>query len=726
MISPRYFRRLWFVCAIAAACFGLPSGAASTASVELLSPPAVRTVSVSPDGRHLAILRSAAEKDTLVIVRRADMSIAAGVSSNEGERFHAVTWAAADRLLVEPAVDGGMLNPALPTGGLVVMGLDGATGRTLLDGGTAARGRDTVIVSILPDDSEHILAIASGICEPPVCTADESRRSQLVRINLETAEATVVADTALIDARFLSDPRGVEVLAIGRNETGEVRVDRLERGTWAQLLEFDPLTEPAVIPVAITGPGRAYALTNRVDTLALHELNLDSGELTQVFRDRRSDVDDLIFGFGQRRLLAVRSDPGFPSWHYLDDAHPFTAVHKALRVAFADSDVAVTSFTADGVEAVVRVHNDRNDGDYYIVNMQTRATEFLLKGRPGLTAAELGTMEPFQVETRDGFTLRGLLTRRAVDSAPQPMVVWVHDAPNRSRVEWALVPEVQLLAQRGYAVLQINYRGSAGLGRGYALAGGERQGRVVQRDIVDATRWAVDRGVADEGRICIYGRGYGGFAAVKALTGSGRLFNCAIAIDGFYDLAAPHGVLDRPLSLWREFVIIPQLLDRDDLARSPMARIDRIEAPVLLVGDSDQTLSMREALLAREKQIVWQGELATPEDYEALLAFIDQHIVSGALSHRPKVAMTFGASLSPQQVVAFEALVAQMQGELQVLVQSRSFSVADIRQRIAAVVDSYDRRVSALVDTQQWVLYEPFKVQLAKRLETELNVVRVR
>ena len=695
----------------------------AAASVEtLLKRPAVRMVTVSPDGRHLAMIRSDEQKDTVIIVRRADMSVATGVNAPAGDRFHRATWASTDRLLVEPAKDRGPLTEPLPTGALIALGVDGSR-KSLLSATDAPSRLDTVVVNILPDDPVHVLATDQGKCAPPVCTEGEPTIARLVKLNIDTGEQTIVAEAPVFDARFLSRPTMDVTFVTGRTETGRIQIHQLAGSQWTLLSEFNPASQPGVVPVAITSKGHALALANRVDTIGLYDWDLTSDETTESFRDKNADIDKLIFGFGGQRLLAVRTDPGFPSWHYLTDEHPFTAAHRALRAAFPASDVDVTSFTEGDTEAVVRVYSDRNAGDFYIVNLKTRDNQLLVKSQPWLSPEQLPATEPLQVSSRDGFTLRGLVTSPAGEG-PHPTVMLIHDEPYSSRATWRFNPQVQVLAERGFAVLQINYRGSGGFGRAYATAVAVNN-RVVQRDITDAAKWAIEQGITDENNLCAYGRGYGAFAAVKALTESRVLFSCAVAINGFFDLSAPYVMPVSPVLRPMSYLAVTSELDLTDASRAPANRVDRIEGAVLVVGQSEQSSQLSAALDAAGKSYTAQGAAQTPADVETILDFIGAQFGAG-VSAQPSEPATFGATLSAQQAREFQKIVAKMRSDLDALSKKRALSDAALNREVRRTIERYDDEVRRLVDDQQWQLYPAFKKGLSERLAAELNTVRVR
>ena len=280
-----------------------------------------------------------------------------------------------------------------------------------------------------------------------------------------------------------------------------------------------------------------------------------------------------------------------------------------------------------------------------------------------------------------------------------------------------------MLADQGYAVLQINYRGSGGLGQWYTASGAERDGQIVQRDIADATKWAIEQGYASEGQVCVYGRGYGAFAAVKALATNIGMFRCAVAIDGIYDLAAPFEVpVDATLTP-QNLLAVRTLLDLADTKRSPVQRVFNIDAPVMLLGDNEQTTSMRTALEETEKTVNWVPGGDEISAYEDILAYLQAQLqATKATGAAPA---NFGESLTAQQRRAFQQIREEMRAATKQLGTRRAYSAAAVRREIAKIINSRDKDVRQLVDEEQWTLYANFKQGLAQELEGELDIVRL-
>jgi dienelactone hydrolase len=385
--------------------------------------------------------------------------------------------------------------------------------------------------------------------------------------------------------------------------------------------------------------------------------------------------------------------------------------------------VEVTSFTADNVEAVVRIHSDRNPGDFYIVNTRTRASQLLVKSRPWIEPTAMASMEPFQIPARDGLLLRGYITTPTQGERPYPLVVIPHDRPNTTRAIWAFNEQVQILAEAGYAVLQINYRGSTGYGRSYALAGEQRESRNIQRDIQDATRWATGQGIADESRVCLLGDGYGAFAALKAVTENRSLFSCAIGRNGIYDLNTkpplPRATPPDP----GYFLTTTSALDFAYPMRAPTQRADRIEAAILLLGDDEQTQSMQRAL----SEFATAPETALPttrtEAERAILAFLGRNLGGAGAAPAPQ---GFGESLTSAQTAGLQRIMERMKSDLDALAKRPPNSAAAVTRQVQRIVDGYEDDIHELVDEEQWALYPEYRRNLAQRLVQDLNITTVR
>jgi dipeptidyl aminopeptidase/acylaminoacyl peptidase len=338
-----------------------------------------------------------------------------------------------------------------------------------------------------------------------------------------------------------------------------------------------------------------WALSNRGrDRLALVAVHPTLGWEKVVYEDPEADVVHVAMSRVTRAPLVVESQPDYPRVAILDpklreDLAPLLKEQGGARFG-----LSIVSTDGGERRMVVAIGSDTQRRTY-LVDRQA-GTHVLLSEAvdPGL-AALLSPMQPVTIPSRDGLRLHAYLTLpRGAQPKRLPMVVHVHGGP-WLRTAWGdpVTSEdagyAQLLANRGYAVLQVNFRGSSGYGRGFLNAGiGEFSGRM-QDDLVDAVRWAVDGGLADPRHVAIMGWSYGGYAALTALTATPDLFACGVSFAGPTELTSliesfpPYWTPD--LSRWHDFVGDPGIAeDRAEMKkRSPLYGADRVERPVLIV-----------------------------------------------------------------------------------------------------------------------------------------------
>jgi dipeptidyl aminopeptidase/acylaminoacyl peptidase len=284
-----------------------------------------------------------------------------------------------------------------------------------------------------------------------------------------------------------------------------------------------------------------------------------------------------------------------------------------------------------------------------VVEVKTRKVVMQQPAYPDLRTEDLSPMDPVEFRARDGLVIRGYLTTsRSAGKQRQPMVVLVHGGPHGASDTYEFDPEAQLLASRGYAVLQVNFRGSGGRGRGFETAGYGEWGRLMQDDITDGVRWAIADGVADPARVCIMGTSYGAYSALAGSFREPELFRCAIGISGVYDLPTMFDrgdIQETKLGVRYMKEVIGS--DPEDLRRrSPTYNAEKIKAAVLLIhGTADErapithAVKMKAALEKAGNPPEWlteAGEQHGFQDqkhragaYERILEFLRKHIGGG-------------------------------------------------------------------------------------------------
>lgn len=378
----------------------------------------------------------------------------------------------------------------------------------------------------------------------------------------------------------------------------------------------------------------------------LIEENLASGQRTVLYADKESSAGALEYGARRGVPFAVASTVGIPRLHYFDASSADAQLHQRLSAAFPGSNVHFINFTEDGATLLFGVHSDRDPGSYYLFQRSTGNAELLFASMAEIEPADMRSHTPITFKARDGLVLHGYLTMpEHAAGAKVPLVLMPHGGPHGVRDDWYFDTDAQFLASRGYAVLQVNFRGSGGRGVKFERAGYRQWGAAIQDDLADGIKWAIAQGAIDGTRVCTYGASFGGYAALMLAAREPDLIKCAVGYVGVYDLElmlAGERVAGSKTarSFYQRFVGD----DKAELARFSPARLaERIKAPVLLVhGGKDKTAppeqaeAMRAALIAVKRPPQW---LMAPDEghgfydtenrtrfYETLQGFLDQHI----------------------------------------------------------------------------------------------------
>ena len=334
--------------------------------------------------------------------------------------------------------------------------------------------------------------------------------------------------------------------------------------------------------------------TRERDKAALTELSLASGEITVLAESDVADISNVLIDPRAHEPIAYAVNYLKSSWTALneDTAADFEALTAALP-----GSLQVVATTDDMSKWIV--HEDATDksGAYYVYDRESRSVKKMLDQRPELADYSLAPMHAVEIGSRDGLTLVSYLTLPLGsdtdgDGVPEealPMVLWVHGGP-WSRDSYGYDSVHQWLANRGYAVLSVNYRGSTGFGKAFTRASvGEWAGKM-HDDLIDAVKWSISQGIAIEDKIAIGGGSYGGYATLVGLTFTPDVFACGVDIVGPSNLVT---LLESFPDYWRPFLEGTFYLDLGDpaneedreymMSRSPISRVDAISAP-LLVG----------------------------------------------------------------------------------------------------------------------------------------------
>jgi dipeptidyl aminopeptidase/acylaminoacyl peptidase len=378
----------------------------------------------------------------------------------------------------------------------------------------------------------------------------------------------------------------------------EVRIRDDEKSPWKTLIKWDVEdADGGVVDFTADGKGLWLRSSSGRDTLALVRRDIASGKEEVIAADPGADIGGVLYDREKHRPQAVAFTRERTTWKVLDD--DIAADMEALKKG-AEGEPSVVSRDREKKTWVVAYAGDTRPTRFYLYDRPAKKLELLFSAQPALDDYKLATMKPVTIKSRDGMDLVCYLTLPVgVEAKDLPMVLNVHGGP-WGRDTWGFRAEAQWLANRGYAVLSVNYRGSAGFGKKFLHAGDREWAAKMHDDLIDACKWAVKQGYADEKRIAIYGGSYGGYAALVGATFTPDFFRCAVDIVGPSNLVTllksipPYWTPMKKMFALR--VGDPEKEEDFLKSRSPLFRVDKIKVPLLIAqGANDPRVKQAES-----------------------------------------------------------------------------------------------------------------------------------
>jgi dipeptidyl aminopeptidase/acylaminoacyl peptidase len=342
-----------------------------------------------------------------------------------------------------------------------------------------------------------------------------------------------------------------------------------------------------VDPIAFTGvKNYFYALSNiDRDKTALIEINAETGKQVKVvYASNKADILDVSYSKTKRRLELVEWEEAKPQKYFLDK--DVEHIYKMLAGKVQGDQLDIVDRDSAENKFIIQSSNDKNPGSYYLFERAGNKVTKLADINPEIKPEELCDMKPVTFKATDGMMINGYLTiPKNKEQRNLPVVVMPHDNI-WGRNSWDYDAEVQFLANRGYAVFQVNYRGSAGYGKAFRTAGFKQVGGKIQKDITDGVNWLIANKIANPKKIAIFGGGFGGFSALYGLSFHPELYNCAIVKYGIINLFTylkdvPPFV--KPYQQMTYEMIGNPETDAEQLrAISPVFHTDKIKSPLLI------------------------------------------------------------------------------------------------------------------------------------------------
>lgn len=592
---------------------------------------------LSPDGTMMSFMRRHDGNPQFVVVNVDSKEVVRGFITDSSDQFEWYRWVTNDKLLLSVSTAGTFLGEEVRYTRLILVQLSDGTLSPLFGRTEVVEGDN--VIHVAEDGSYILVSIQKSVYDYPSVMRHElvpGGKVQTVQTPREGVWNWVADDKGAV--RMGTGWKGGKLSIYYRAEpTGNLKlIARLKEGDSADGY-WDALQ-------ITSGSDEGYVLSEgETGRVGLRRFNFATREVVEtIYEHPEWDLDSVVLR--KRKPFAAYFTADRDEVHYFDEEA--RKQHDNMRKALGDVEVWVSSRAKDGARMLVWAGNEADPGVLYLFEPAARRMEEVAQIRPSLDFRLLAQPKPIGYTARDGTVIRGYLTLpRGRPGRGLPLIIMPHGGPYGVRDKLEYDDEVQLLANRGYAVLQPNFRGSGGYGEAFFELGSGQIGRAMQDDLDDAMDWAVREGIADPARVCVVGSSYGGYAAMWAVIRNPERYRCAASWAGVTDLDRQLRYDKQSFSRggfkrWRDRVRGEGARDMKDV--SPLWRADQLDRPLLLAhGTKDIVVPFSQykafekatrAVRMRPQTLVVEGEghgFSKAENeqrwYDALEGFLAEH-----------------------------------------------------------------------------------------------------
>ncbi|HGM6770886.1 TPA: alpha/beta hydrolase family protein [Stenotrophomonas maltophilia] len=552
-------------------------------------------IKISPGGDYVAATVPMEDSTAIAVMRLADKQLVGSFRPPQKNHAYEFDWVSNERLLIGLAEKWGALDKPNPTGELYAIDANGNRGELLVGYRVESKGPGTRIqpkkveavaaflADDLPGDERNVLVTVWPFAEDPF--------TRVERMDVASGRRVRMASSPVRRGEFTTDGQGEVRFVHGSGSDNVNKLYYRERSgdSW-KMINDEAVSTRIETAIGFSADGSlAYLQAEQAQGPdAIVSWNPQTGERAVVLRDEVVDPYRIIRRPGTHVPVGALFMGDTPRTRFFDEKSPEARLYRSLEAAFGGA-VYITSSTRDGRVVLVETWSGTNPGDFYVYDTEARKADHLISRSDWIDIDRSATVRPVALKARDGLPLHGFLTvPSGSDGRNLPMVVMPHGGPFHVFDNGQYDRETQILAAAGYAVLQVNFRGSGNYGRAHAQAGAQQWGAAMQDDVTDATRWAIAQGIADARRICIYGASYGAYAAMMGAAREQGLYQCAAGYVGVYDLPlmfARGDVQERDsgVTFLREWLGDPAKLG----AVSPVNLATQIKVPVFLAAGGE-------------------------------------------------------------------------------------------------------------------------------------------
>jgi dipeptidyl aminopeptidase/acylaminoacyl peptidase len=420
------------------------------------------------------------------------------------------------------------------------------------------------------------------------------------RLNIGTGEMVMLAENPGNIVGWIPDHDGKLRLAVASDGVNQTYLYRdTEDEEFSEVLSLD--FRQTLQPLMFTFDNKnIYALSNLGrDKEALVKYDIKNAEeIDVIFETDRADVSGINYSEKDKKLLWVNYYTAKKQAYFLDE--DARLMYNSVADELPDVEIAFVSENKAEDKFMIRTYSDKTWGSYYFYDKDAADLRKIAEVSPWIEADNMAEMKPISYKSRDGLTIHGYLTLpKGYEPEGLPVVVHPHGGP-WARDYWGFNPGVQFLANNGYAVLQMNFRGSTGYGREFWEKSFKQWGQTMQDDITDGVYWLIDQGIADPDRIAIYGGSYGGYATLAGLAFTPDLYAAGVDYVGVSNLFTLLKTIppywEPQLDMFHEMMGHPVEDSLMMVRVSPVFHADSIKAPLFVAqGANDPRVNINES-----------------------------------------------------------------------------------------------------------------------------------
>lgn len=610
-------------------------------------------VTISPDGSYIAAIKKHEGKNSLIFVDVTKFAVTHAVTFPDNAQVGEYHWVNNERVILEKEYLKGWQDTPIYYGELFAVNVDGSRGKYVigyhgeqqtgsrLKKQTPVQGTSYLLDPLLNDDKKVLVVTYPW-------TASNEPTTVVYEVDVYRGLRTLITRSPAPMGRFLTDHDGNVRVAVSSDDylNATLHIREADGGFWKEF-DLKGVNYTDITLKAFDKSGESvYATASKGgEAESLIKINLKTKEVTKIFQDKYVSPSHIWVDEVSKELFAIEVEADYPSYAFVDNNAAKSQRLKDMLAALPGSQVQLISSTKDGIKNIIFASSDINPGQYYLYDASSNKLQVLFSARSWINQDDMAQTTPLRFKSRDGLTILAYLTvPNGMAEKNLPLVVLPHGGPI-ARDYWGYDPEVQMLANKGIAVLKVNFRGSEGFGMNFQEAGYRQWGQNVQYDIIDGINLLIADGTVAKDNICIMGTSFGGYSALQSAVLEPDMFKCVIGLMGVYDLPLMYEEGDTQ-ERRSGINYLKTVIGTDEVqlrAFSPVYNIDKLKAPVLIVhGGEDERapIEQAESLEAALKKAKHPYEITIIDDeghgfykeehrtlyYKKVLAFLDKHL----------------------------------------------------------------------------------------------------